>query len=251
MKQSLFYLNDDDRWFPPVKDALSDPPGLLAIGGDLSVRRLTHAYQQGIFPWYSDNEPLLWWSPDPRAIIDLNALRINKSLRKFIKKCQYTVTLNTAFRSVVELCAKPRSDENGTWIFPEMVDAYCELNDAGTAYSIEVWDDSNGDNQLIGGLYGVKVGSCFCGESMFSKQPNASKIALIALSSLLKKFEYGFIDCQLPNPYLLSMGAKTVPRTMFIERLNLSKNEKVDNDPFMSLDSHLTKEINWREGVLP
>lgn len=269
MKQSLYYLNDDETWFPPLRSALSDPPGLLAVGGDLSLQRLKTAYEAGIFPWYSNNEPLLWWSPDPRAIIEVDQIRVNKSLRKFLKKCDYKVTINNCFNDVVAQCALPRSEENGTWIFPEMQQAYSRLHKAGIAHSIEIWQGSTGKlnpdhtksneyklnatkpNQiesgelehqslvLVGGLYGVKVGSCFCGESMFSSQPNASKLALLVLGSLLSEYENAFIDCQLPNPYLMAMGAKTISRDMFIQRLFNAKSDHTNPDSFTK------QEVDW------
>lgn len=264
MKQSLYYLNDDETWFPPLNNALSDPPGLLAVGGDLSLPRLKTAYESGIFPWYSNNEPLLWWSPDPRAIIEVDQIRVNKSLRKFLKKCNYKVTINNRFNKVVAQCALPRSEENGTWIFPEMQQAYSRLHKAGIAHSIEIWQCDTGkfnpehtrpneakpnqlkpdelahqDLVLVGGLYGVKVGSCFCGESMFSRQPNASKLALLVLGSLLSQYENAFIDCQLPNPYLMAMGAKTISREMFIQRLFNAKSEHTEPDSFSK------QEIDW------
>ena len=243
MKQSLYYLNDDETWFPPIHQALDEPPGLLAVGGDLSLLRLKKAYFSGIFPWYSDNEPLLWWSPDPRAIIEIDEIRLNKSLKKFLRKCRYQVSINRSFNNVIQQCALPRSEDNGTWIFPEMQDAYQALHNDGTAHSIEVWETQNEQKQLVGGLYGVAVGSCFCGESMFSSKPNASKLALLVLGQLLKPFKNALIDCQLPNPYLMSMGAKTVPRELFVERLNAAKKDTLPADVFS------VRDINWREVV--
>lgn len=240
MKQTLYYLNDDDSWFPPVCDALDDPSGLLAVGGDLSTSRLINAYEQGIFPWYSDQEPLLWWSPDPRAIIDVGAVRINKSLRKFLKKCGYYITINKSFEEVLANCALPRSEENGTWIFPEMASAYNALHKINRAHSIEVWSDTDGVPLLVGGLYGVQVGSCFCGESMFSAKPNASKLALLVLDKLLSKYRHSVIDCQLPNPYLISMGAKTVDRELFLDKLYSASTEDVSANEFEPRD------IDWR-----
>ena len=219
MTQSLSYLTDDKSWFPPVHQALDEPSGLLAVGGDLSVERLYNAYKNGIFPWYSEGEPLLWWSPDPRAVIEPSQVRINKSLKKFLKHCDYEVTINQCFKDVISECSAPRADD-GTWIFPEMINAYTALHSAGHAHSIEVWQNNNDNKRLVGGLYGVLIGSCFCGESMFSRSPNASKIALLRLAEILAPVKNAIIDCQIANPYLMSMGAKTVSRHWFINRLN-------------------------------
>ena len=209
--------------FPPVSKALSEPNGLLAFGGDLSVRRLLNAYSQGVFPWFSDNEPLLWWSPDPRAIIELDGFHCSKSLRKLIRKQSYTVTLNHQFEDVIGLCASiPRrdlhSDEetSATWITDEMQTAYLQLHKAGFAHSIEVRDETS---SLVGGLYGVAVGNVFCGESMFHKQPNTSKLAMYALVKHMQTHGLAFIDCQMPTEHLASLGAKTVSRNEFILRL--------------------------------
>ena len=240
MKQTLYYLNDDDTWFPPVNDALEDPSGLLAVGGDLSSTRLINAYEQGIFPWYSDQEPLLWWSPDPRAVIDVGEVRVNKSLRKFLKKCPYKVSINRCFEQVITQCSLPRSEENGTWIFPEMKTAYVALHQQHKAHSIEIWSGESGSQTLVGGLYGVQVGSSFCGESMFSAQPNASKLALLVLESLLAKYQHSFIDCQLPNPYLISMGAKTIDRDLFLDRLQMAAIEEINPDDFEP------RNVDWR-----
>lgn len=228
MSQKLHYLTDDPLWFPHPKNALTEPSGLLAIGGDLSATRLLNAYQQGIFPWFNEDEPLLWWSPDPRAIIDIDGIRINKSLSKFLKKCQFKVSINLAFERVITECAKPRGIDQGTWILPEMISAYLELNKNQHAHSIEIWQDE----ELVGGLYGVLIGSCFCGESMFSRQPNASKLALITLGELLKNESEAFIDCQLPNPYLSSMGAYLVARDLYLEKLQKSKTSEMKNALF-------------------
>ncbi len=233
MKKSLHYLTDDANWFPPVCSALDEPSGLLAVGGDLSTERLFAAYKHGVFPWYNEDEPLLWWSPDPRAVIIPNEIRINKSLKKFLRKTDYKVTINSAFLEVVKGCAKPRLDD-GTWIFPEMIHAYHGLHKSGHAHSIEVWQPHEGQFKLVGGLYGVLVGGCFSGESMFSLRPNASKIALITLGKLMSSLKGALIDCQLANPYLMSMGAKTVSRDWFIEHLSNVANVQVPGELFAS-----------------
>lgn len=202
--------------FPSVSQALKDPDGLLAVGGCLSVPRLLNAYQHGIFPWFSDNDPILWWSPSERAVIQPHALYINRSLRKFLKKQPYRITLNTAFEKVIHLCATiPRGPGNGTWITDEMVAAYVAFHHAGHAHSIEVWQDQT----LVGGVYGVLVGQVFCGESMFSLQANASKVALIALRDHLTPGGLALIDCQIESQHLSNMGAITLAREDFIQEL--------------------------------
>lgn len=236
MTQKLYYLTDDPHWFPEPRSALEHPSGLLAIGGDLSPERVFHAYQNGIFPWFNEDEPILWWCPDPRAIIDIGDVRINKSLRKFLKKCDYEVSVNHAFHDVITQCAEPRANADGTWILPEMIETYLQLHRTGKAHSIEVWHNG----ELIGGLYGVLVGSCFCGESMFSKAPNASKLALINLEMLLKGLPNSFIDCQLQNTYLMSMGAVLTSRDIFLEKLHSAREIVLPNSVFSP------KFISWR-----
>lgn len=232
MSRQLYYLNDDPSWFPDPNGALEEPAGLLAIGGDLSSQRVYQAYLNGVFPWYSDDEPLMWWSPDPRAIFLPTEINVNKSLKKFLRKSDYSISINTAFTDVMKHCAKPRPNSEGTWIMPEMIKCYTELHRKGLAHSIEVWQINADGKQLVGGLYGVLVGNCFCGESMFSKQKNASKLALICLADIMKKEEDGFIDCQLPNPYLMSMGAKLISREVYLSKLNVSKNKTVQANAF-------------------
>lgn len=239
MKQELYFLDDDVNWFPSPRQALSEPAGLLAIGGDLSPQRILSAYQQGIFPWFNEDEPIMWWSPDPRAVLNIGDLKINKSLRKFLRKCDYIVSVNQAFEQVIRHCAKPRANGEGTWILPEMVQAYCKLHAMKRAHSIEVWQKVDGKKELIGGLYGILAGNCFCGESMFSKQTNASKLALITLHHLVSKLDNGLIDCQLPNPYLMSMGASLTSREMYLSKLTNSL-QSSPNDVF------LPKFIEWQ-----
>lgn len=236
----LHYLNDDPCWFPSADRALSEPDGLLAIGGDLSPTRVFHGYQQGIFPWFSDGEPIMWWSPDPRAVIHVGQVRVNKTLAKFLRKCNYSVSVNTAFDEVIRQCAKHRTNSPGTWIVPEMINCYQQLHQQGKAHSIEIWQiDANG-KQLVGGLYGVLAGSCFSGESMFSLSANASKLALLTLESLLEDADSAIIDCQLPNPHLTNMGAVLLSRDVFLQRLAICK--KVDiNQQFNA------RFIDWRK----
>ncbi|WP_411269971.1 leucyl/phenylalanyl-tRNA--protein transferase [Alteromonas sp. CYL-A6] len=209
--------------FPPVSTALDYPNGLLAYGGDLSVSRLLSAYAQGIFPWYSENEPILWWSPDPRAIIELDGFKASRSLRKLARQRRYRVTLNHAFTDVIQSCASiPRAMPDGegvshdTWITRDMQQAYIRLHDEGYAHSVEVWDQQT----LVGGLYGVGIGRIFCGESMFHRQSNASKLALMALVEHMQRHDMAFIDCQMPTEHLASLGAKTIAKNDFLLRLD-------------------------------
>ena len=227
---ALPYL-DIDTPFPPVSEALDDPNGLLAFGADLSAQRLFSAYSSGIFPWFSDDEPLLWWSPNPRSIIELDDFVCSKSLRKLARQKRYKVTLNHAFDSVINACANiPRKNPNSqapsqdTWITEDMQKAYSYLHQLGLAHSVEVWD---GD-ALVGGLYGVGVGKVYCGESMFHKQSNTSKLAMLALVEHMKRNEMAFIDCQLPTDHLASLGAKTIFRNEFIEKLQTSNHTLTD-----------------------
>lgn len=209
------YQLTDELVFPPPQYAERD--GLLAIGGDLSVRRLLLAYRSGIFPWYSDGDPPLWWSPDPRLIFTPDEFRVSKSLRRVIRSNQFTVTIDTAFRVVITACADTRGPgRDGTWITPEMADAYCALHDAGYAHSVECWEDDT----LAGGLYGVSLGAAFFGESMFSRVSNASKVALAALIERARAWDFHFVDCQMTTAHLLSLGAKEVGRKQFLRMLH-------------------------------
>lgn len=224
---------DDQSPFPALHLALENPDGLLCFGANLSVARLLNAYRNGIFPWYSDGEPILWWSPSTRCIINPKHFHCSQSLRKHIRKTQPTVSINTAFEQVITACAHiPRFDsdhiQNGTWITHEMQQAYCELHQAGFAHSIEIWQEE----QLIGGLYGVLTDRVFCGESMFHLQTNASKVAMFALASLLKSFSSAFIDCQLPTPHLHSLGAKDVSRKQFIRMLKAANQSTIPSAVF-------------------
>lgn len=212
--QIVELLNVDDLAFPPLENAIEEPNGLLAFGGDLSVARLQSAYRSGIFPWYSDGEPIMWWSPNPRGIILTKQLRINRTLRKVLKQQNFTVTLNQAFDSVIHYCADAPFRKEETWIVDDMLRAYQQLHNHGIAHSIEVW--MNGE--LAGGLYGVAINGYFSGESMFYRQSNASKIALAYLSELLKSQNIELIDCQMLNPFLENMGCIEVPRTQFLTR---------------------------------
>jgi leucyl/phenylalanyl-tRNA---protein transferase len=203
--------------FPPVERALRDPNGLLAAGGDLSPERLVEAYRHGIFPWFGEDDPLLWWSPDPRMVLFLRELHVSRSLRRTMKSGQFSVTLDRAFRRVMEGCAEPRADAAGTWITDDMVAAYDELADRGLAHSVEAWSDG----RLVGGLYGVAIGRMFYGESMFSRQTDASKVALVALTRQLERWGFEMIDCQMSTGHLASLGAREVSRAEFLERMRM------------------------------
>lgn len=201
--------------FPPVSQALRSPNGLLAAGGDLSVARLLEAYRHGIFPWFSEGEPILWWSPDPRMVLLPEAFRISHSLRRTLRRGRHEVRTDTAFEQVMRACAAPRDGTNSTWIHEDMIAAYCELHRLGHAHSVETWMEE----ELVGGLYGVAIGRMFYGESMFSRRSDASKIALAHLAAQLKKWDFGMIDCQMNTPHLASLGAREIPRDEFISRV--------------------------------
>lgn len=202
-------------WFPPPNDALEDPNGLLCAGGDLKAERLIQAYKQGIFPWYCADQPILWWSPDPRCILRFNDLHIAKSMRRTLNDTRLSYTFDQYFQAVVKGCAQPRPYSEGTWITNEMIDAYCNLHQQGVAHSIEVWYEG----ELAGGLYGVSIGPCFFGESMFGRKPNVSKYAFIRLAQSLEAWGYRLFDCQVPNDHLLSLGATLIPRSDFLDLL--------------------------------
>ncbi|WP_299006604.1 leucyl/phenylalanyl-tRNA--protein transferase [uncultured Shewanella sp.] len=212
---TLSYLNNEQQAFPPTDQALTEPNGLLAVGGDLKPQRLLNAYYNGIFPWFNDNDPILWWSPDPRAIIPVGQLKISRSLRKYLKKQDWHYSINRAFEHVIHACAMPRKAQEGTWITRDIQAAYTALHQQEKAHSIEVW---NG-NRLIGGLYGIAVGQVFCGESMFHIETNASKAAMVCLQQHLLNANFTLIDTQLVNPHLTSMGAQAVSRNQFMHQL--------------------------------
>jgi leucyl/phenylalanyl-tRNA--protein transferase len=201
--------------FPPVERAMREPNGLLAAGADLSVPRLLEAYERGIFPWSSAGQPLLWWSPDPRMVLIPSELRVSRSLRKRLSRRDYEVRADTAFEEVMRACAAPRPDQDGTWITEEMIEAYVRLHQAGYAHSLETWIGG----QLAGGLYGVALGRMFYGESMFTRVPDASKIALAHLARQLHRWKYGLIDCQMATAHLARLGAREIPRPEFMRRL--------------------------------
>ena len=209
----MHYLTKD-LVFPPV--TLANRDGILAIGGDLSVERLLLAYKSGIFPWFEQGDPIMWWSPNPRMVLFLDELIISKSMRNILNRNIFTVTFNQNFRDVISHCQKVKRDgQNGTWITNEMIEAYCKLNELGIAKSVEVWQNE----QLVGGLYGIDLGTIFCGESMFSLVSNASKVAFIALVEQLKKKNYKLLDCQVYNPHLESLGCREIEREEFMDIL--------------------------------
>ena len=210
------WLAPDDP-FPPVARALKDPNGLVAAGADLSAARLLDAYSQGIFPWFSEEDPLLWWSPDPRMVLIPGELHVSKTLRRTLRSGEYAVTFDRAFRDVMAGCAEPRRDHDGTWITSGMMDAYGELATLGFAHSVEVW----AGEVLAGGLYGVALGRMFYGESMFSRQADASKVALVFLVRQLERWGFEMIDCQMSTPHLASLGAREIPRAEFVRRLRV------------------------------
>ena len=206
---------DDDLRFPPVE--LASPEGLLAVGGDLRVERLLEAYRHGIFPWYNDDQPILWWSPDPRAVIFPNKLHVSRSLKRTIRLGGFTVTLDTRFRDVMHGCAGPRPQypEGGTWITAQMVKAYVQLHELGYAHSVETWQEG----RLVGGLYGVALGRIFFGESMFTRVPDASKVALVSLVRQLQTWGFRIFDCQQPSRHIKTLGAEDIPRSEFLDHL--------------------------------
>lgn len=213
--------NTNKTNFPDVKLALREPDGLLAVGGDLSVSRLVSAYQKGIFPWYSEGQPILWWSPDPRMVLQPGNIKISRSLAKKIRQKSFTVTFDQCFSDVIIACSKPRLEkgalQSDTWILDEMIEAYSKLHKTGYAHSVECWQD----NKLVGGLYGIAIGDVFFGESMFSRVSDASKVAFVFLTKQLEKWGYQLIDCQVYSSHLESLGATLIPRKKFITLLQL------------------------------
>jgi leucyl/phenylalanyl-tRNA--protein transferase len=204
--------------FPPPESALDEPNGLLAAGGDLSPQRLLDAYRHGIFPWYSDDAPILWWSPDPRMVLFPGELRVSRSLRKTLERDAYETRFDSAFAEVIARCAAPRDGQSGTWIVSEMAAAYTRLHELGFAHSVESWRDG----ELVGGLYGVALGRVFFGESMFSRETDASKVALVRLVERLRRDDYRLIDCQQATPHLASLGAREISRNDFANRVQES-----------------------------
>ncbi len=215
-----------DQAFPPVENALDDPDGLLAVGGCLSPNRIINAYRHGIFPWFSPDQPILWWSPNPRLILVPGSLKLSRSLKKKIRKGAFSMTFDTAFPEVVEACSGPRQDQTETWITNEMKTAYNRLHQMGYAHSIEAWYD----NRMVGGLYGISIGRVFFGESMFHWKTDASKVAFAYLVDVLIKWRYQLIDCQVHTNHLISLGAEEISRKRFTYLLNTLCNKPPDPD---------------------
>ncbi|WP_439134565.1 leucyl/phenylalanyl-tRNA--protein transferase [Pseudomaricurvus sp.] len=229
----LPWLEPGSTDFPSTRLALTDPNGLLAVGGDLSPAQLLAAYQRGIFPWFDESQPILWWSPSPRLVLKPSELHISKSMRKLLRKAPFRVTTDTAFEEVIESCAEPRDDQDGTWITEEMQAAYIHLHQLGFAHSVEVWDGED----LIGGLYGIALGKVFFGESMFSRASNASKYGFITLIQALDALNFGIIDCQVHTHHLSSLGAREVSRKTFEEYLVSYINRDTINRDSINRDS--------------
>lgn len=202
--------------FPPVETALQDPNGLLAAGADLSPARLLDAYARGIFPWFNEDEPPLWWCPDPRMVLVPSERHVSRSLRRVIGSGRFRVTMDTAFGQVVRGCAASRPDQDGTWITPAIIEAYTRLAEMGYAHSVEAWDGSD----LVGGLYGVGLGRMFFGESMFARRSDASKVALATLLAQMERWDMPLVDCQVPSPHLASLGAREIPRAEFLSQVH-------------------------------
>jgi leucyl/phenylalanyl-tRNA--protein transferase len=207
--------NTRDLSFPPVERA--SPEGLIAVGGDLRPERLLEAYRRGIFPWYNDDQPILWWSPDPRAVLFPENLHVSRSLKRSLRPGLFTLTLDTAFRDVMVQCSEPRSQYpgDGTWITPAMINAYTRLHEMGHAHSVETWKD----DKLVGGVYGVAIGGAFFAESMFARVDDASKVALVTLIRQLHRWSFRIVDCQQSSPHVLRLGAEEIPRREFIAHL--------------------------------
>lgn len=211
----LTWLQRDSLSFPPLAKALHEPNGLLAAGGDLSAERLIAAYRHGCFPWFQDNQPILWWSPDPRTVLLPEELHVSRSLAKVLRQARYQVTFDRAFAAVIQACAAPRDYADGTWITTPMQHAYLELHRRGIAHSVEVWRDG----ELVGGLYGLAMGQLFFGESMFSRADNASKVGFVTLVEQLEAWGFVLIDCQMPTQHLHSFGARPIARADFVDYL--------------------------------
>lgn len=220
----LIQLSRESLNFPPPEMALREPNGLLAMGGDLSPQRLLNAYHRGIFPWFSPGDPILWWSPDPRAVLLPEHFHLSRSMKRFHQKSPYQVTLNQQFQQVIEGCASDRNE--GTWITHEVKRAWQKLHELGHAQSIEVWRGE----ELVGGMYGLELGQIFCGESMFSRSENASKTALLVFSEYFQQQGGKLIDCQVLNPHTLSLGAQEIPRAAYLQYVHSLAHQPLSAD---------------------
>lgn len=232
----LPWIDPEQLWFPPAEEALTEPDGLLALGGDLAPERLLLAYRQGIFPWYSEEQPILWWSPDPRCVLFPEQLHIARSLRRTLNRQSFSITCDQAFRRVIHLCGATRAE--GTWITADMEAAYNELHKLGFAHSFEAWTPSG---ELVGGLYGLALGRCFFAESMFSLETNASRVVMVHFAGQLSRWGYRLIDCQVPSSHLMRMGAVTIPRSRFLSILQENVSQSPEQDSW-SID------WCWNEG---
>jgi len=224
--------------FPPVDEALTEPNGLLAAGGDLSPERLLDAYARGIFPWFNEDDPVLWWSPDPRMVLFPRELHVSRTLRRTIRAGQFAVTLDRAFEAVVEGCAAPRPNQDGTWITEDMRSAYSRLAELGFGHSVETWEGG----ELVGGLYGVALGRIFYGESMFSRRSNASKVALAYLTRQLERWGFVLIDCQMATDHLASLGARAIPRGEFVRDVRAGIAQSAVTAPWQ-IDANLMTDL--------
>lgn len=239
------WLDPEQLWFPDPSRALEDPPGLLAAGGDLSPERLLKAYSMGIFPWYEDQQPILWWSPDPRAVLFPGEFRLRRSLRKILRNKPFTVSFDKNFAGVIHACAQPRSYSEETWITREMASAYQALHEAGHAHSVEVWQGES----LVGGLYGIALGKVFFGESMFSTQQDASKIALCALACRLEQSGFQLLDCQMRSAHLEFMGSRAIPRKDFLRLLERHVDASPRGGKWQEPDTDLADLAEWKPGA--
>jgi leucyl/phenylalanyl-tRNA--protein transferase len=240
-KPQIKWISRDDPpdAFPAISRALRSPNGLLAAGGDLSTERLLHAYERAIFPWFDTGQPILWWSPDPRCVLLPASLHLSRRFRRSLKKSSFSLSFNNAFTSVISACGSKRNGHSGTWITPEMNDAYSRLHSLGWAHSVEVW---LGD-ELAGGIYGVAIGRAFFGESMFSRVTNASKVAVLALCRQLVAHDFAVLDCQVPSPHLMSLGAARMPRVQFASLLETvcTPRSRFDDWPSSRIDAALLR----------
>ncbi|MGH8551239.1 MAG: leucyl/phenylalanyl-tRNA--protein transferase [Methylococcales bacterium] len=223
---TLLNAKDANEEFPDPENALTEPEGLLAVGGCLSTKRLINAYQKGIFPWFNQGDPILWWCPDPRLVLIPAEIRVSRSLRKTLRKKEYSITFDQAFHEVITACAAPRIETPGTWITEPMIRAYLQLHTLGVAHSVEAWQQ----DRLAGGLYGVAIGRAFFGESMFYRKSNASKAAFAVLAEKLARWNYAIIDCQVRTEHLASFGARQISRTQFVESIARYCDETVTLD---------------------